>query len=175
MTPAELRAFAKQNNWQEDFERFDDATLGGWLKNYWDEGAQKFRSGRAGVTGFWEKPTECPPGMVPFGPSETAKCVSEAEASAASGGGNAAGTASPLEVGAEGFRMSDLIGSMVWNRVRSVSSQGQKQFGIPDLNAAFKGRTNAQRPIFDIGGGQQGMMTKGGGMAWGFVDPSWGG
>lgn len=174
MTPAELRSFAKQNNWSEDFERFDDATIGGWLKNYWDDGAKKFKSGRQGVTGFWEKPTECPPGMVPFGPSENAKCVSEAEAAAAAGGPGAAGPAKPTEIGAEGFRMSDLVGSMVWNRVRGVSASGQKSLGIPDLNAAFAGKTSAVRPIFDIGNNQQGMLTKGGGMAWGQVDSSWG-
>lgn len=75
MTAARLRQYAKEKGWSEDFERFDDATLQGWINKYWDPKAQKFKSMR-GAEGFYDKPTECPPGMGPSGPNETDPCVS---------------------------------------------------------------------------------------------------
>lgn len=178
MTPSELRAYAKSQNWSEDFARFDDPTLQGWIDNYWDNSAMKFKSGRQGVTGFWEKPTECPPGQVPWGGSETDKCVPMSEAMAAQGGGGGAagpGETPGLNTGAEGFRMSDLINSMAWNRVRGISAAGGTKLGVPNLLEQFtKANKTFQRPIFDIGNGQQARMTKGGGLMWGQIDPSWG-
>lgn len=64
----------------EDFERFNEGTLTGWAQGYYDEAASRaagrpqFRSMR-GAEGFFDKPTECPPGMGPGGPNESDPCV----------------------------------------------------------------------------------------------------
>ena len=87
------RAFAAGGTGQsEDFRRFLDpggefnqqgqgaATLAGWAQQYYDEAASRaagrpqFRSMR-GAEGFFDKPTECPPGMGPGGPNESDPCV----------------------------------------------------------------------------------------------------
>lgn len=73
-TPAQLRAYARENGWSEDFNRFDDATLQGWIQQSWDPSSMHFKSAR-GAEGSYEKPTECPPGLVPGGPNETDGCV----------------------------------------------------------------------------------------------------
>lgn len=85
-TPSELRTYAQQQGWSEDFVRFDDATLQGWINQHWDRGANKFRSGR-GAEGHFEKPTECPPGMMPGGGSESDGCVPNPHGQGAAGGG----------------------------------------------------------------------------------------
>src|SRR5512139_1144622 len=65
----------------EDFARFNEGTLTGWAQQYYDEAASRaagrpqFRSMR-GAEGYYDKPTECPPGMGPSGPNESDPCVS---------------------------------------------------------------------------------------------------
>lgn len=60
----------------EDMARFSDATLAGWDPYLVKQGqyAGKYRSMR-GAEGYFDKPTECPPGMVPSGPDEDDPCV----------------------------------------------------------------------------------------------------
>lgn len=71
-------------NRPEDMERFSDETLAGWDQYAVKEGpnAGKYLSMR-GAEGYFDKPTECPPGMVPSGPNETDPCIP--------GGGGAGG------------------------------------------------------------------------------------
>ncbi|HXV26950.1 MAG TPA: hypothetical protein VD862_02935 [Candidatus Paceibacterota bacterium] len=76
-TPAELRSYASTQGWSEDFVRFSDAVLQDWIDCCWNVQAKKFNSRREGVAGLWEKPTECPAGMVPGGPNETDPCITQ--------------------------------------------------------------------------------------------------
>jgi hypothetical protein len=63
MTPQKLRQKAKNEGWSEDFDRFSDELLQGWITRSWDPNKGRFRSEHApqGATGDWayvEKPTE---------------------------------------------------------------------------------------------------------------------
>lgn len=65
--------------------RFSDPTLAGWMPWYNPE-TGKYKSMR-GAEGDFDKPTECPPGMVPSGPNEDDPCVDGSQAGAGGGGG----------------------------------------------------------------------------------------
>lgn len=78
MTPQKLRQHARQQGWSEDFARFDDDLLEGWISRSWDPAKGKFRSEHApqGATGEWayvEKPTEgiVDPQGIEWGPHGT--------------------------------------------------------------------------------------------------------
>jgi len=62
MTPDKLRQKAKSEGWSEDFARFSDAQLTGWINQYYDPQRGKFRSQHAppgaGDWAYVEKPTE---------------------------------------------------------------------------------------------------------------------
>jgi hypothetical protein len=74
----------------EDFARFNEGTVSGWAQGYYDEAASRaagrpqFRSMR-GAEGFFDKPTECPPGMGPSGPNESDPCTAQGYSGAAVG------------------------------------------------------------------------------------------
>jgi hypothetical protein len=64
--PGQLRQYAKENGWSEDFDRFNDATLQQWINNNWDAKAMKFTSEK-GVPGYVEKPVDVPEGYTAWG------------------------------------------------------------------------------------------------------------
>ena len=89
-TPAELRAWAKSQGWSEDFARYSDATLLGWISQSWDNSTNKFKSAR-GAEGSFEKPTECPAGTGPSGPNESDPCTAAGGGQGGGGGGGQGG------------------------------------------------------------------------------------
>lgn len=87
-------------NRPEDLDRFWHTPKGvesGETFKRWDpylqrEGqyAGKYKSSR-GAEGYFDKPTECPPGMMPSGPRETDPCVPNASAVGGGGAGGGGG------------------------------------------------------------------------------------
>lgn len=98
--PSQVPGYQDMNAWRqwygqqqggqrpEDMARFSDQTLAGWDPWLVKEGqyAGKYRSMR-GSEGYYDKPTECPPGMMPSGPNEDDPCVPNGQAGAGGGGG----------------------------------------------------------------------------------------
>lgn len=76
----------------EDMQRFSTETLAGWDQylNKSGENAGKYRSMR-GAEGYFDKPTECPPGQMPSGPSETDPCIPNSQAGGGAGGAGGSG------------------------------------------------------------------------------------
>jgi hypothetical protein len=140
-TAAQLRDYAGQQGWSEDFQRFNDATLQGWINDYWDPQAMKFRSMRGGE-GYFEKPTECPPGMMPSGPNETDPCIGNSGEVAPKGSGGAGGRAG---AGAAGGFSSPLA--------EMLANQGSFLSGYDPTRG-------------DNNPGVQGGVLKGGGLWW---------
>lgn len=91
-TQAQAQTHAAGRGWSEDFQRFQDADLQRWAE-YYDPATGKYRSSR-GAEGYFEKPTECPDGMVPSGPNETDPCVPMGGAGGGGGYGGAGGSSS---------------------------------------------------------------------------------
>lgn len=83
-TPAELRAYARQSGWSEDFDRFSDAQLAAWIGSSWDPSVNKFRNQFGSVV---EKPTDDVPGDPTYGPD-----ASGGGGGGGGGGGYGAGT-----------------------------------------------------------------------------------
>ena len=54
-TPSELRQYAKEQGWSEDFNRYSDRQVAAWLGSSWDQGANKFKNAQGQLV---EKPTE---------------------------------------------------------------------------------------------------------------------
>jgi hypothetical protein len=130
-TPVELKQWAKQQGWSEDFERFGDNVLQDWINSSWDVQGQKFKSKRGGVEGLWEKPTECPPGQMPSGPNEEDPCIPNDQAAQAAGGGGG-GKGGAWGGGGDGWGLTDeekaYLGAMT-GLANTTRQQSEKLFG----------------------------------------------
>lgn len=141
----------------EDFERFNPGTLTGWAQGFYDEAASRaagrpqFRSMR-GEQGYFDKPTECPPGMGPSGPNESDPCTTKGYSEPAVGGG--ATTAPGAATGASGPSQQQLDMSMLYSPLRGLlENQGHFLRGF-DPNPG------------DGQAGVRGGIMGGGGMWW---------
>lgn len=118
MTAAQMRQKAQSEGWSEDFERFDDATLQGWINQYWDPQRGKFRSQHAppGATGDWvyaEKPTESvrDPEGNEWGPHGTKSGVNLTALGLGGGGGGqgVTGGATNNNIGDDSYLQNKLV------------------------------------------------------------------
>lgn len=114
-SPAQLRQYAKENNWPEDFDRFNDATLQSWISNNWNPKTMMFTSEK-GVPGDVFKPVDVPEGYTAWGQGAIknedlpawARGAGAAGAGAAPGSASAAASSAPA--GPQG--QNDLIDAL---------------------------------------------------------------
>jgi hypothetical protein len=183
MTPDALRQLAKQQSWSEDFDRFSNGQLQQWLNKYWDPNQGKFRSQHAGVTGFFEKPTECPNGSTPFGSKENAQCLPNNDPRlypVGNGGGD--GGVNPQQqqqntttfgqagaLGNTGNAMTDMLVNQF--NTKQNSAGGSNMFGLLGGKTAGQWK-DASGNVTTPGQGTQqqadvsGKLLKGGGLWW---------
>ncbi|MEK9723022.1 MAG: hypothetical protein VW405_05995 [Rhodospirillaceae bacterium] len=74
-TAAQAQQYARNTGTSEDYLRFQDPDFQRWAE-WFDPASGRYRSSR-GASGLYDKPTECPPGMVPSGPNETDPCIGD--------------------------------------------------------------------------------------------------
>lgn len=142
---------AQGGNRPEDLARFSDETLAGWDQYMVKDGpnAGKYRSMR-GAPGFFDKPTECPPGQVPSGPDETDPCTS-ADGGGGGGGGGAAGGGAGAGAGApapSGGGDTSGLGSMMETNLKKMLAGGDSRYSpqaMQGLLAQIKQNVESQR------------------------------
>lgn len=71
-TPGQLRQYAKENNWPEDFDRYNDATLQSWISSNWNPQTMMFTSEKKdpngnSIPGNVYKPVDTPDGWTAWG------------------------------------------------------------------------------------------------------------
>jgi hypothetical protein len=103
-TAAQAQQYAQNTGTAEDYQRFQDPDFQRWAE-WFDPASGRYRSSR-GAPGLYDKPTECPPGMVPSGPNETDPCIAGDGAGGGGGGyggGGAYGAGSSYSGPTTGF------------------------------------------------------------------------
>lgn len=143
----QMRAQAQQAGASEDFLRFQQGDIDRWGQ-YYDAAASaragrpQFRSGR-GMEGFYDKPTECPPGMVPGGPNETDGCVGTPDSArgGAGFGAPAAMTAGGTSPQAMPFGLSQMMAGLPASSAQTAPAQPLTQAIQPYQAQNFQSAT----------------------------------
>lgn len=164
-TVAQLRQYAAQQGWPEDFARFDDNTVQDWISHYWDPNARKFKSAKTDMSGkpipgTFFKPDDCPEGTQAWGPNQ---CRDSAEVAAIEAGrnqpGKPGGPQAPPSDGllhapatAAANPMADLQGTL---EDRFLGRQG------------FFGFADSRDPMSGLAGDLHAKALGGGGLWWG--------
>jgi len=164
-TPAQLRQYAKEQGWSEDFDRYPDETLQRWLK-YWNPHQMRFNSMR-GANGTFEKPQECPEGTSPGGPNETDPCV---KGGTGGGGDSASATATPAastqgtqgQLAYTGNPLTDML-IYQFNNTGALGNQGQQN--IFGMTGGREGQAAPTTPVSNTA-----QELKGGGLWWAPTD-----
>ena len=126
--PSETDIRSAAQGKSEDFDRFNAGTVEGWTRDYYDAAASQaagrpqFRSSR-GAPGFFDKPTECPPGQGPSGGSESDPCTTTGYSTPnpweQGGGGAGAGAGAAPSADPAYFGQDDPLQRMLVNQMAS--------------------------------------------------------
>ena len=111
-TPTQLRQYAKEKGFSEDYNRYDDATLQQWINNNWNPQNMTFNSEHGG--GSVEKPIDTAPGETRQGSS--------------AGGGGASGTYT-------GPQATTNTGAAGTSSAGGTGQYGQPNFVAPQFTA----------------------------------------
>lgn len=130
----------------EDFARFNSGTVQGWGQQYYDAAASQaagrpqFRSMR-GAEVFYDKPTECPPGMGPSGPNESDPCTSTGY-----GGAQASQTAPAVAPAAPVSPLQPLMTGIQGQTAQVAAPSPAVTPGLPQTGMVF----GSQAPVSSL-------------------------
>jgi hypothetical protein len=163
-TVAQLRQYAVEQQWPEDFKRFDDNTVQDWLNNYWDPNARKFKSAKTGmdgkpVEGRFFKPDDCPEGTQAWGSNQ---CRDSREVEAIEAGRN--------PPGGPGTQAPPGDGLLHAPAPSAVNPMMDLQQALEDRflgREGFFGFADSRDPMSGIAGDIHAKSLGGGGLWWG--------
>jgi len=154
-TPAELRTFAAENKWSEDFRRYDDRQLAAWVSKSWDISANRFKNDAGDVV---DKPTES-------GPLSTAKGWATGESDSGRGGGGGGGRGG-------GAAAAPMVNPKT-GLLESKAPLDPRSAELADLQNVLEEKFMARQGQFGVGAGGVNLPdtfakpTDGGGIWWG--------
>lgn len=192
-TPGQLRQFAKENNWSEDFDRFNDATLQSWISNNWNPATMKFKSEKKDmngnpIPGDVEKPVDTPDGWTAWG--QGAIRTQDAQQRMAGWGGGAQGQGNNGGMGGQNPAQTPPPAPVTNGNQLSMTGNPLQDMLIGQFNSGMNPSTY-QNNIFALGedmkpggtganadnqqSGRQGQSLSGGGLWWGQNADTFGG
>ena len=137
---------------KEDLTSFSDPTLAGWMPFY-NPQTGKYRSMR-GAEGWFEKPTDCPPGTGPSGPNESDPCTAVgyggAQTAPAAPQASAGVSGGPAWSGASASPLTGLLGGQAQAPQASPTWQSRPaevQSSLTGLLAPLQNQQAAPNPL----------------------------